>query len=51
MAAAEGIVSKIEKIEELTVMNKEGIDYIQGYYYSRPIPVNEFISFMRQHNC
>lgn len=45
------VAEGIEKIEELTAMNKEGIDYIQGYYYSRPIPVNEFISFMRQHNC
>lgn len=45
------VAEGIEKIEELTAMNKEEIDYIQGYYYSRPIPVNEFISFMRQHNC
>ena len=23
-------------------------DYIQGYYYSKPLPREEFISFMRQ---
>ena len=39
----EGIETKeqIEKVKNLKV------DYIQGYYYSKPIDVNSFISFIR----
>ncbi|MBQ6843222.1 MAG: EAL domain-containing protein [Agathobacter sp.] len=43
---AEGIETK----EELRIMQEEGIDYIQGYYYSKPIPEKEFITFVKQHN-
>ena len=27
-----------------------GIDYIQGYYFSKPVPGNEFIEFLKEHN-
>ncbi|MBQ3560134.1 MAG: EAL domain-containing protein [Agathobacter sp.] len=44
------VAEGIETIEELEGMHQEGIDYIQGYYYSRPIPEVEFIEFVKQHN-
>jgi len=44
------VAEGIETIEELEGMHQEGIDYIQGYYYSRPIPVLQFIEFVKQHN-
>lgn len=40
---AEGIETK----EELISMCKEGIDYIQGFYYSKPLPMWEYLDFLR----
>lgn len=39
---AEGIETK----EEIDGMFKEKIDYIQGFYYSKPLPMQEFVSFI-----
>lgn len=44
------VAEGIESEDELNGMNQEGIDYIQGYYYSKPIPVNEFLAFIKQNN-
>lgn len=41
---AEGIETK-DEIEE---MNRECIDYIQGYYYSEPLPMPKFLTFIGQ---
>jgi len=41
---AEGIETK----EELESMCREGIDYIQGFYYSKPLPMTEFLEFIRK---
>ena len=41
---AEGIETETEAGE----MYVEGIDYIQGYYYARPLPVREFLEFLRK---
>ena len=38
----------IENAAENAAMRSENIDYIQGYYYSKPIPMNEFIQFIRK---
>ena len=32
----------VETREQYDAMVKLGIDYIQGYYFSKPIPVSEF---------
>ena len=40
---AEGIETK----EEINGMCEEGIDYIQGYYYSKPLPMDEFLTFLQ----
>ncbi len=40
---AEGIETK----EQLVAMNKIGIDYIQGYYFSKPLPTDEFLEFIK----
>ena len=46
---AEGIETK----EQLEVMEKLGIDYIQGYYFSKPLPVNVYLEFLakQKHLC
>lgn len=41
---AEGVETK----EEMEAMCREGVDFIQGYYYSRPLPMTEFLEFIRQ---
>ena len=41
---AEGIETK----DELDAMYKENIDYIQGYYYSKPLPMEEAVDFFKQ---
>lgn len=41
---AEG-VETIEQLEQLQQMN---CDYIQGYHYSRPLPVPDFVDFVRE---
>ncbi|MGN0596697.1 MAG: EAL domain-containing protein [Ruminiclostridium sp.] len=41
---AEGIETK----DEIDEMNRECIDYIQGYYYSEPLPMPKFLAFIGQ---
>ena len=41
---AEGIETK----EELDGMYHEGIDYIQGYYYSKPLPMDKALEFFER---
>jgi EAL domain-containing protein (putative c-di-GMP-specific phosphodiesterase class I) len=41
---SEGVESK----EQLDAMIGLGIDYIQGYYFSRPIPGDELIEFLKK---
>lgn len=43
---AEGIESQ-EETEQIT---REGIDYIQGYYYSKPLPIQEFLELIAKRN-
>ncbi|MEE1517089.1 MAG: EAL domain-containing protein [Lachnospiraceae bacterium] len=45
------IVSEgIETSEQYKTMKGLGIDYIQGYYFSKPLPEKEFIEFMLKAN-
>ncbi|MBQ8923526.1 MAG: EAL domain-containing protein [Lachnospiraceae bacterium] len=45
------IVSEgIETKEMLDTMEKLGINYIQGYYFSKPIPEDEFLKFIKEKN-
>ena len=41
---AEGIETK----EEIDVMYREDIDYIQGFYYSKPLPMDNALEFLRE---
>lgn len=41
---AEGIETK-EEMEQIT---REGADYIQGYYFSKPLPMQEFLDFLKR---
>lgn len=43
---SEGIEDKQQYLE----MEKLGIDYIQGYYFSKPLPEKEFLEFLHKNN-
>ncbi len=43
---SEGVETK-EQMETIVAM---GIDYIQGYYFSKPLPQAEFLDFIRREN-
>lgn len=40
----------IEDEDMLKKMEEIGIDYIQGYYFSKPLPTEEFITFIKNNN-
>lgn len=44
------VVEGIETKEQMQVMKAMGVEYIQGFYYSKPIPENEFMEFLRRNN-
>lgn len=45
------IVSEgIETNEQYEVMERLGIDHIQGYYFSKPLQENEFVKFIMENN-
>ena len=45
------IVSEgVETKEQMEAISALGIDYIQGYYFSKPIPGEEFLEFIQGAN-
>lgn len=44
------IAEGIETEEELEGMKELGVDYIQGYFFSRPLPEHEFLKFIQKNN-
>ena len=44
------VAEGVETEEQLSFLKENGCDYIQGYYYSRPLPEEEFIAFLEKEN-
>lgn len=44
------IVEGVENDEMIRLLSSENCEYYQGYYYSKPIPENEFVNFIMKHN-
>ena len=40
------VVEGVETVECFEAFEKLGVDYIQGYYFSKPLPESEFVDFM-----
>ncbi|MFJ8235218.1 EAL domain-containing protein [Ureibacillus sp. NPDC094379] len=40
------IAEGVENIQQLNLLRKMGCDYLQGYYYSKPVPMTELIDFL-----
>ena len=44
----EAIVEGVESIEQVELLRKMKVDTIQGFYYSRPLPINEFQILLKE---
>ncbi len=44
------VAEGIETEEQFREMEEIGIDYIQGYYFSKPLPEDEFVEFVKNFN-
>jgi EAL domain-containing protein (putative c-di-GMP-specific phosphodiesterase class I) len=44
------VAEGVELETDVALCEEMNVDYIQGYYFSRPIPVDEFIAFCKQKN-
>ena len=45
------VVEGIETKEQFEYLEKLGITYAQGFYFSKPIPEDEFLKFIEEKNC
>ena len=43
------VAEGVETSEELNMLENLGIDYIQGYYFSRPLNEEDFVRFIHEH--
>jgi diguanylate cyclase (GGDEF)-like protein len=46
----EVVAEGVEQQEEVDLLLKEGCNYFQGYFYSQPVPIEQLIEFIKQHN-
>lgn len=44
------IVEGVETKETFRLLAEMGCDYIQGYYFSKPLPADQFLAFIRREN-
>ncbi len=45
------LVEGVETKEAFDRFSEIGCDYIQGYYFSKPIPEKVYLEFLKVHNC
>lgn len=43
---AKVVAEGVETVDQYTKLKEIGCDYIQGFYFSKPIPENEFVDFI-----
>ena len=41
------VTEGVEEVEQVEHLRRIGCDYIQGYYYAKPMPADEFMAFVR----
>ena len=44
------VIEGVETREEVEVLSEMSCDFIQGFYYSKPLPVEAFVQFLKDHN-
>ena len=45
------VAEGIETEDQMLEMTDMGVEYIQGFYYSKPVPEEEFIEFLKKNNA
>ena len=40
----------VETEEQLKCLTGLGVDFIQGYFFSKPLPEKKFVAFIKEHN-
>lgn len=43
------VVEGVENEDMVTLLTENGCDYMQGYFYSKPLPQKEYIAFLEKH--
>ena len=44
------IAEGVETDQQLEILKKQGCDLIQGYYFSKPLPADELLQYVREHS-
>ena len=44
------IAEGVETEEQLQLLKERGCDIVQGYYFSKPVPPEEFVQFIENNN-
>ncbi len=44
------VVEGVETKEQLDYLEKMGVTYIQGFYFSKPLPAADYLKFLEEHN-
>ena len=44
------IAEGVETSEQINLLKGMGINYVQGFYYYKPIPINEYESLIADEN-
>jgi EAL domain-containing protein (putative c-di-GMP-specific phosphodiesterase class I) len=39
----------VETREQFTILREMGCELVQGYHFSRPLPPDELVAFLRKH--
>ena len=42
------VAEGVETQEQVDMLTEKGVAYLQGYYYSRPLPENQYLEFMEK---
>ena len=45
------VVEGVETVEQLQLLTDLKCDYIQGYYFSKPLPREQFVSFINEQHA
>ena len=40
------LVEGVETAEHIALLNRLGVDYLQGFFFSKPIPKDEFVKYI-----
>ncbi|MDH4284856.1 MAG: EAL domain-containing protein, partial [Gallionellaceae bacterium] len=43
------VAEGVETLEQNNILKKIGCDFVQGYYYARPMPSQDFINYLKAH--